>query len=164
MVILISDGTCSTDDVQDLPDIAIRAPVAGDGHHIISDDGLTDDKWYRSVYNGWQYLMVDSTIKPNFSDCGTYYPIYLRGKYRFVYLAVSSMLAINTFLAILIIHFIYSPLGQVYFETNPIFYICMFYICIAPFLLHCIFYEYRYLSIVTVVVSPVKMDAAFFTF
>jgi hypothetical protein len=50
-----------------------------DGNLGISDENLNYE-WYRVVYNGWQFILVDFTEKPNYTDCSAYYPVYLKGE------------------------------------------------------------------------------------
>lgn len=49
----------------------------GDGT-VLTDNKLTDG-WYTAVYNGWQYLLVDSNDIPEYERCSTLWPVYLKG-------------------------------------------------------------------------------------
>ncbi|XP_060570056.1 uncharacterized protein LOC132728427 [Ruditapes philippinarum] len=72
-------GSC-IEPVTQLSDMPLRQPSrhwGEEGNLGISDDDLNYD-WYSVVYNGWQFIMVDSTEKPNYTDCSTYYPVYLK--------------------------------------------------------------------------------------
>ncbi|XP_060592666.1 von Willebrand factor D and EGF domain-containing protein-like [Ruditapes philippinarum] len=44
---------------------------------FLSDVNLNYE-WYSAVHNGWQYIMVDSSITLDYGHCSTYYPIYLK--------------------------------------------------------------------------------------
>ncbi|XP_060567359.1 uncharacterized protein LOC132726108 [Ruditapes philippinarum] len=70
---------CS-EDVTQLPNVRLRQPSrhwGEDGNLGISDDNLNYE-WYRVLHNGWQFIMLDSNSRPNYTDCSTYYPIYLK--------------------------------------------------------------------------------------
>ncbi|XP_060573106.1 neurogenic locus Notch protein-like [Ruditapes philippinarum] len=72
-------GNCA-DDVAYLSSMPLRQPNrhwGEDGNLGISDENLNYE-WYSVVYNGWQFILVDSTEKPNYTDCSAYYPVYLR--------------------------------------------------------------------------------------
>ncbi|XP_060561686.1 von Willebrand factor D and EGF domain-containing protein-like [Ruditapes philippinarum] len=75
-----TEGSCSKD-VTALPNMPLRQPsrIWDEKENLgISDDNLNYE-WYSVVHNGWQYIMVDSTTKPDYTSCSTYYPVYLEG-------------------------------------------------------------------------------------
>ncbi|XP_060584170.1 uncharacterized protein LOC132740308 [Ruditapes philippinarum] len=75
-----AEGSCF-EDVTALPNMPLRQPDRFWGEEVnlrISDDNLNFE-WYSVVHNGWQYIMVDSTQRPNYTSCSTFYPVYLQG-------------------------------------------------------------------------------------
>ncbi|XP_053377681.1 neurogenic locus notch homolog protein 1-like isoform X15 [Mercenaria mercenaria] len=68
------------DPVPGLNDLNSRSPdLSWNGQNIpeISDLDLTEG-WFHTTYNSWSYRMTDSTNKPNYTNCNTYWPIYLQ--------------------------------------------------------------------------------------
>ncbi|XP_060570773.1 uncharacterized protein LOC132729052 [Ruditapes philippinarum] len=51
-----------------------------DKSRTVNDVSLSS-RWYSATLYGWQYLMADSTNKPSFLGCSTYWPIYLKEKH-----------------------------------------------------------------------------------
>ncbi|XP_060592828.1 uncharacterized protein LOC132747457 isoform X4 [Ruditapes philippinarum] len=78
----MTEGTCS-DNLTALSNMPLRQPsrlLGENGNPGISDNNLNYE-WYSVVHNGWQFIMIDSTDKPYYTNCSTYYPVYLRDKH-----------------------------------------------------------------------------------
>ncbi|XP_060554396.1 uncharacterized protein LOC132715417 isoform X2 [Ruditapes philippinarum] len=73
------EGTCpeNVTALSSMPLRQVNRFWGGQGSLSISDDNLNYE-WYRVVHNGWQFIMVDSTNKPNYTSCSTYFPVYLK--------------------------------------------------------------------------------------
>ncbi|XP_053387517.1 von Willebrand factor D and EGF domain-containing protein-like isoform X3 [Mercenaria mercenaria] len=80
---LYVDANCADENVTGLNGLDLRSPHLswnGQNEPKINDLDIAEG-WFHTKFNGWSYRMTDSTNKPNYTNCNTYWPIYLNGSH-----------------------------------------------------------------------------------